>query len=196
MWLGLQLVTILPGQLLCLATGYWGHLIQTEHPYISNCQHGRWLGTPSSVLAWEWILKLIVLLELRPEHSSHQPSPALSFTIYRRRKYFVSALWLAAWSRSPGGHKTQLWKINGGVRMFQWAISLFITISPCPVSHGPDPNIVSGPWDSRHQSDMHIAHWTLWSSLVLTLWQYSEKETTCFMAKLAEIILIRSSLRR
>ena len=45
--------------------------------------------------------------------------------------------------------------------MFQWAISLFITISPCPVSHGPDPNIVSGPWDSSHQSDMHIAHWAL-----------------------------------
>ena len=96
-------------------------------------------------------------------------SPALSFTIYSRRKYFVSTLWLAAWPRSPGGHKTQLWKINGGVRMFQWAISLFITISPCPVSRGPDPNIVSGTWDSSHQSDMHIAHWALWSSLVLTL---------------------------
>ena len=45
--------------------------------------------------------------------------------------------------------------------MFQWAISLFITISPCPVSHGPDPNIVSGPWDSSHQSHMHIAQWSL-----------------------------------
>ena len=45
--------------------------------------------------------------------------------------------------------------------MFQWAISLFITISPCPVSHGPALNIVSGPWDSSHQSDMHIAQWAL-----------------------------------
>ena len=80
--------------------------------------------------------------------------------------------------------------------MFQWAISLFITISPCPVSRGPDPNIVSGTWDSSHQSPVGHAHCTLGSVEFLSFdivslspsSQYSEKETTCFMAQLAEIL--------
>ena len=80
--------------------------------------------------------------------------------------------------------------------MFQWAISLFITISPCPVARVPWPGPEYCQRNMGQQSPVGHAHCTLGSVEFLSFdivslspsSQYSEKETTCFMAQLAEIL--------
>ena len=155
--------------------------------------------TERSVLAWEWILKLIVLLELRAEPGSHQPSP-LFHNLQPAKIFCVDAVTrslapVSRWTQDPT--MEDKWRCPN-VPMGHFFVHYDITVSRVP---WPGPEYCQRTMGQ--QSPVGHAHCTLGSVEFLSFdivslspsSQYSEKETTCFMAQLAEILLIRLSLK-